>query len=214
MLAGRRETALAPPAGMKLYCTPNSTFSRRVRIALVEKGIAADEISTDAKARDTDEYREINPYGRIPALVDGDLVLYESTAILEYLDAKHPEPPLVPREPAGRALAAMHVKLCDLEFAPHALRIQRPMRFEPKDTWDLEGMGIARRAIERHYAILERELQGRDFLVGNRFGLPEIAYLPFLHFHSLLDVDLPPNIAGWWKRMESRKSAQATIPSA
>ncbi len=198
---------------MKLYSAVNSTFSRRARIALREKGVTVEEVETDAAARKTPEYRSLNPYGRIPTLVDGQVVLYESTAILEYLEARFPEPPLVPHDPADRARVVMYVKLCDLEYTPHAIRIQRPRRLEPKESWDLERMAAAREAIACHYPILERELEGKDYLVADRFTWADLAYLPFLHFHALLDVDLPPNVAAWWARLAERESARATEPS-
>ena len=56
-------------------------------------------------------YLEINPHGRVPTLVEDDFVLYESTAILEYLEACFPAPALVPADARGRALVAMHMKL-------------------------------------------------------------------------------------------------------
>jgi glutathione S-transferase len=198
---------------MKLYSSRISTFSRRVRIALIEKGLAVDEVETAPDARATLEYRAINPYGRVPALVDGDVVLYESTAILEYIEALHPDPPLVPADPAERARVAMHVKLCDLEFTPHAVAIQRPKRQRPEETWDRTGMAVASAAIERHYAILDRELEGREYLAAERFTWADLAYLPFLHFHALLEVALPPNIAAWWEHLRTRDSALATAPS-
>lgn len=202
---------------MKLYSGKSSTFSRRVRIALHEKGLAEsiEEIETDRDRRATPEYRTINPYGRIPTLVDESFVLYESTAILEYLEARFPEPALVPpahTDPAGRARAAMYVKLCDLEFTPHAIAIQRPKRLDPEATWDLSAMTRASQAVARHYDILERELEGRDYLVGDAFSWADLAYLPFLHFHALLEVPLPPNIEAWWGRLAERESAIATEP--
>src|SRR6058998_1004565 len=101
---------------LKLHYHPLSTYSRRVRIALIEKGVAADLVEVDmAKgAHRAPAYLALNPYGRVPTLEDNGLVLYESTAILDYLEATHPSPPLVPPDVRGHALAAMHVKLCDL----------------------------------------------------------------------------------------------------
>ena len=103
---------------LKLYSHPLSTYSRRVRIALIEKGIAVEEIDVDmvAGAHRAPEYRKLNPYGRVPTLDDDGFVLYESTAILNYLEATHPKPALVPADPKGRALVDMHVKLCDLQL--------------------------------------------------------------------------------------------------
>lgn len=199
---------------MQLYSTKNSTFSRRIRIALFEKSVTVDEIDTPKEARATAEYRALNPYGRIPTLVDGSRTLYESSAILEYLEARYPEPPLVPSDAAGRARAVMHLKICDVEFTPHAVAIQRPKRLLPEESWDRSAFARSSAAIARHYEILERDLEDREYLVGDRFSWADLAYLPFLHFHDLLDVELPPNIAGWWNRLAERPSALATVPDA
>lgn len=198
---------------MKLYATPNSTFSRRVRIALVEKGIEVETVEADKAARGKPEFRALNPYGRIPTLVDGGLVLYESSAILQYLEDVHPEPPLLPSDPAGRALAAMHVKICDLEFTPHAIVIQRPKRMEPESTWDRKAFAAASERIARHYPVLERQLDGREYLVAEQFTHADLAYLPFLQFHQMLEVELPPNVAAWTERLLARPSARATAPT-
>jgi len=197
---------------MKLHSSRNSTYCRRVRVALHEKGVEVEEVDTPKAERETPAYRELNPWGRIPVLVDGDLVLFESSAILQYVEERFPEPPLVPSDAAGRALVAMHVKLCDLEYAPHAVAIQRPKRFRPRETWDHEAMARARDPIAAHYAILEHQLAGGDWLVADRFTHADLAYLPFLHFHELLEVDLPPRVMAWWERMSRRPSARATEP--
>lgn len=198
---------------MKLYATPYSTFSRRVRIALLEKGLEAELVETGPEDRATPAYRALNPYGRIPTLVDGDAVVYESSAVLEYLEARHPEPALVPGDALGRARTVMHVKLCDLEFASHAVVIQRPKRMQPPERWDLAAMEAVRPRIATHYAILSAELADRPFLVADRFTWADLAYVPFLHFHELLDVPLPENVAAWWGRLAERESVAATIPS-
>jgi len=197
---------------MKLYLTPYSTFSRRARIALIEKGLQAEEQIVAPNERMGPEYRALNPFGRIPALVDGDVVVYESTAIWTYLEERFPEPPLIPPDPAGRARVAMLVKLCDLEFTPLAIQVQRPKRMQAEATWDRAAMEATRAPIAAHYDFLERELQGREYLAWDRFTLADLAYLPFLHFHALLDVELPPNVDAWWQRLAARDSARRTIP--
>lgn len=203
---------------MRLYATKNSTYSRRVRIALLEKGLVAEEVERAAEARRSPEFLALNPYGRIPVLVDrdeagGEWVLWESTAILEYLEAKHPEPPLVPKLPTDRGTMAMHVKLCDLEFAPFARAIQRPKRFDPPESWDRASFEPAKAAILRHLAILATQLEGRRYLVADRFTLADLVYVPFLHFHGLLELELPDAVAQWWQRLSRRPSVRATEPT-
>ena len=120
---------------LKLYSHPFSTYGRRVQMALLEKNIACEQVFVDMAARKhrESEYLALNPYSRVPTLVDGDLVLYESTAILGYLEATHPQPALVPADAKGRALVDMHMKLCDLQFTRQCATIVFPKRFMPKE---------------------------------------------------------------------------------
>ena len=84
--------------GIKLHYNPLSTFSRRVLIALAEKQIPHELVVVDMAARQHRQqpYLSLNPYGRVPTLEEDGFVLFESTAILNYLEAIRPAPPLVP----------------------------------------------------------------------------------------------------------------------
>jgi glutathione S-transferase len=199
---------------MKLYHFPVSTFARRVRIALLEKHIDCElaEVSLPTGQHKEGWYTALNPYMKVPTLVDGDLVLYESGAILAYLEATHPAPPLVPSDAAGRARVDMHVRLCDAHLGRYAGAILFPKRFLPEDRWDRAAMGAARQEIDRHLAIVERELGGRQYLVGQSFTLADIAYLPFLQFLAMLEVSAGPQVKAWAERLLARPSAKATVP--
>jgi glutathione S-transferase len=107
---------------LKLYYHPLSTFSRRVRIACAEKQIPHELALVEMAARQHREqpYLSLNPYGRVPTLEEDGFVLFESTAILNYLEETRPTPPLVPADAQGRALVDMHMKLCDLQLSRYA----------------------------------------------------------------------------------------------
>jgi Glutathione S-transferase, N-terminal domain len=96
--------------GIKLYYHPLSTYSRRVLMAFAERQIPHDLVVVDMAARKHREqpYLALNPYGRVPTLEEDGFVLFESTAILNYLEATRPAPPLVPADARGRALVDMH----------------------------------------------------------------------------------------------------------
>jgi glutathione S-transferase len=198
---------------LKLHSHPFSSFGRRVQIALKEKSIPCEQVLVDMVARKhrEPEYLALNPYSRVPTLVDGDLVLYESTAILNYLEARFPEPSLLPADAKGRALVDMHMKLCDLQFTRQAGTIIFPKRFLPKERWDEKLFAQMRVEIDKHLAILDRQLGDNEYMVGNKYSLVEVCYAPFMTFLDLIEVTPPPRVAEWSKRISSRPSAQQTL---
>jgi glutathione S-transferase len=199
---------------LRLHYHPASTYARRVRIALSEKGIPCELVTVDmANRRHREpEFRAMNPYGRVPVLEEDGFVLYESTAILQYLEATHPQPPLVPGDQRGRALVDMHMRLCDLQMARPAGLMIFPKRFLPKERWDEKVMEAAKKDVDRHLEILEGQLQGQEYLVAGRFTLAEVCYIPFLQFLSLMDVIAPPAVGLWSARILARPSAVETRP--
>ena len=201
---------------LKLHYHPFSTYSRRVRIALIEKAIRAELIELDmaAGAHRAPGYLALNPYGRVPTIEDDGFILYESTVILDYLEATHPTPPLVPNDVRGRALVAMHVKLCDIQLARQTGIIIFPKRFLPKERWDEGAMAQAKKEIEKHLAIVERQIADHEWMVGGRYSLVEVCYTPFVQFFPLMEITPPPAVAAWTERMLARPSARETAPAA
>jgi glutathione S-transferase len=200
---------------LTLHSHPLSTFSRRVRIALLEKKIPHEIVEVDmaAKQHRSPEYLKINPYGRVPTLEEDGFVLYESTAILEYLELTRPDPPLVPSDPRGRALVAMHVKLCDLQLGRQTGTLIFPKRFLPKERWDEKAMAQAKAEIDKHLTILETQLGTKQYLVGDRYSMVEVCYTPLMQFLELMEITPPPAVAAWVDRMLTRDSAQQTKPA-
>lgn len=200
---------------LRLHYHPLSTFTRRVLIALAEKSIPHELVLVDmAKKMHKDPaYLAINPYGRVPTLEDDGFLLYESTAILNYLEATHPQPALVPADVRGRALVDMHMKLCDLQMSRQTGAIIFPKRFLPKERWDAAAMAQARGEIEKHLEIVERQLAGREYLVGDQYTLADVTYTPFLQFLPLMEIAPPPAVAAWAARLLDRPSARASAPA-
>ncbi|MGK2897307.1 MAG: glutathione S-transferase family protein [Burkholderiaceae bacterium] len=194
---------------------PDSTFARRVAMALIEKDIPHEKVLVDMAAREhrSPAYRALNPYGRVPTLVDDGFVLCESTAILDYLEARFPAPALVPADMQGRALVAMHMKLCDLQMARQTGIIIFPKRFLPPARWNNDAMALARAEIEDHLAILETQLAGRSYLVADAYSLADLCYTPFLQFLALMEITPPPTVAAWAARLLERPSARQTAPA-
>jgi maleylacetoacetate isomerase/maleylpyruvate isomerase len=148
---------------VKLFSFWRSLATFRVRIALNLKGIVPDEIiDVDLmKGRQREDgYRRVNPQMLLPALVDGEgPVLFQSLAIMEYLDETHPRPPLLPSDARGRARvrALAQIVACDShpllvprvrEYLEHELELDEPTRLK----WIHNWIGAALRALEANLA--------------------------------------------------------------
>ena len=199
---------------MRLFHHPNSTFSWRIRIALVEKRLEVELVALDFAGGEhkAPAYLALNPYGRIPTLIDGGVTLYESTAILDYLEAQYPTPPLVPADARGRGLCTMHSKLCDLEIGVHGRALIFPSRFVPRDKWNAAEMAAAREQITHHLEILDGQL-GEPWLLGEQYSLADIHYTPFARFWGVLGITPPSRVAAWTERLLARPSAFASAPT-
>ena len=201
---------------MQIFHHPNSTFSRRVRIWALEKGQDVELVPVDMVNREHkgDAFRAMNPYGKVPVLKHEDLVLYESAIILEYLEARYPDPPLFPEDLNEQAMTSLHIKLCDTYLAPHVGTIIFPKRFLPPERWKKDAMDQAKAQIDKHLAILEKQMEGKTYLAGEMFTLADICYMPLLEFRELMELSLGPNLSAWCERIMSRDSATQTAPAA
>src|SRR6516225_2167542 len=146
---------------VKLFSFWRSLATFRVRIALNLKGIVPDEVIDvnlmQGKQRE-EAYRKVNPQMVLPALIDGDgPVLFESLAIMEYLDETHPSPPLLPKDPRGRARVRglAQIVACDShplvvprvrEFLEHEFKLDEAQRMK----WCGHWIAAALRALETH----------------------------------------------------------------
>ncbi len=198
---------------MKLYTGPLSLFSAKVRIVLDEKGIVPDEhVSVDWSL----EHRylphhpdvvRLNPRAKVPVLVDGETVLWESTVICEYLDEVHPEPPLLPRTPAARARCRILESFADEVFFP-PLWDQIEEAFYPAAEGGRQSdrLEAARATLADLYAELDGELKGREFLCDD-YSVADIAN--FVMISAAATMGAPPdpghaNLGAWLARTAAR----------
>jgi glutathione S-transferase len=200
---------------MKLYSGPLSLFSRKVEIALYEKGLAFERIEvafsqTKGYSPKHPDVLAINPKGQVPVLVDGDLSLYDSTVILEYLEDAYPEPALYPVASKDRARCRLldvygdEVMLAPLRFLMHRTE-PRPDDLERWEAKELKARE-AEPALAVHFAELDRKLQGRDYLCG-AFSAADIAVFMTVFWTRRLggpSLRGHENLAGWYDRLEGR----------
>jgi glutathione S-transferase len=204
---------------MKLYWHPFSLFPRRVRVAVREKEIGCEEVIVDLPggALHGPEFRRLNPFAQVPVLEDGDLVIYESLAILEYLEERHPAPALLPSAAGERAQARQLMLAAGDYLAPPFKRWLSRM-FQPEAIWNRDDQEAARDEIAAHLDVLEDILGTRAFLVGDAFSLADIAYVPMVcelaacQLRELLAAR--PQVNDWIDRLRSRPSVRETSPSA
>ncbi len=201
---------------MRLHWHPFSVFPRRVRIALLEKGIAYEDVIVDLPRGALREpaFRALNPFGQVPVLEDDGLVLYESIAILEYLEERHPEPALLPRGDAGRRALARQAMLAAGDYLAPAFHRWLARFFTPESTWDLADQTRAVTEIGAYLDVIERTLgDGRAHLAGD-FSLADVCHAPFVC--ELANAQLGhlvadrPGVRGWIDRLNARPSIQAT----
>jgi len=148
---------------MKLYGFPLSPFVRKVMVTLHEKGLAYDLIPANPN-QPSEEFLKVSPFSKIPALSDGDFCLADSTAIVTYLEAKHPEPPLLPAEPKARGRAIWFEEVADTVLIPAGApivvnRFLKPHIFGTEG--DEEAAKAGEQAVLKPLDYLEGEL-GQD----------------------------------------------------
>src|SRR6185436_14365957 len=107
---------------LKLYNYHDCPFCQKVRVVLAEKDLEYEKVLVDLRKQDqkTPEFLKLNPYGKVPVLVDDDVVVYDSTIINEYLDEEYPIPALIPEDSASRARVRLLEDFCDNSVIPPA----------------------------------------------------------------------------------------------
>ena len=199
---------------IKLYTFPPSTNSRKVRIALLEKGLEFERINVDLTKREqkAEEYLKIHPFGQIPALDDEGFVLYDSTVINEYLEDEYPYPPLMPKDSEARARARLMEDFRDSHFNPYFVHIIQEMR-KPEGERDAARIDNAKAEIANALDRIESELNGKEYLAG-AFSLADVAFMSNLELLDRFDISVDaakyPDTVAWIARLKARPSFAAS----
>jgi maleylpyruvate isomerase len=179
-----------------LYGYFRSTAAYRVRIALGLKGLSADERYVHLRKGEQTQpaYRKINPAGLVPYWIAGDLRLAQSLAIIEYLDETHPEPPLLPKGAAARAVAReiAQVVCCDIHPIGNLRVLNRLIEMGVDDdaraAWSKHWIAIGFDAIEARLELLN----AGPFAFGEQPTLADICIVPQVFNARRFGLDLAP----------------------
>jgi glutathione S-transferase len=198
---------------LKFYYAPISANARRVWITLLEKQIPFEPVIVNLDGEQfQSEFTAINPLQRVPAIVDNELRIFESLAILDYLEAKYPVPELMPKELDKLAIARMISMVSVTELQPVALTL----------TKQLLGLEIEPTSVEkarqRATAILqffEDTIADRPYFTGNTFTMADIVAGTLVPSASMFGISLDPypGLNAWIDRLSERESFRQTAPT-
>ena len=192
---------------MTLYSGEVDILSHRARIVLAEKAVTVDVINID-KNKPSEDLLELNPYNSLPTLVDRDLVLYNSSIIMEYLDERFPHPPLLPVYPVARAKSRLMMYRIDQDWYSLVDQIQNSEK---------KVVDKARKELQESLTSLAPVFGDMEFFLSEDFSLIDCAIAPILWRLPRLGVKLPPRakaVHKYAERVFTRESFEASLTEA
>jgi glutathione S-transferase len=202
-----------------VHTIPGSPFARAVLIALEEKSAKYRVVPVAPGALRTDEHLALHPFGRVPVLEHGEFRLFETSAILRYLERVLPTPALIPAESRAAARMDQVMNINDwylFQGVGNVIVFQRVIRprilGQPADE---EAIAVAMPKAHRVFDELDRQLRDRPFFAGSSISLADVIVAPGVDFFRATPEWAPltaktPNLCGWLDRMNTRPSMAAT----
>jgi len=201
---------------MKLYDNAFSPFARKVRLVLDWKGLAYEAIDGLDKAN-AQLLGAVNRRVEVPALIDGEVTVVNSSDIVAYLEHAHPERPVYPAEPATRVRARAWERCADTVIDPILADISYWSWAERPDQMPAGMKEAAQRDLERIYDALERDLEDQEFVCRD-LSIADLALFPHLSAVRALGVpfspDRHPGLGAWLKRMRGMEICRADLERA
>jgi glutathione S-transferase len=201
---------------LTLYEHPLSAYAMKVKMALLEKALEFQAIVPEGMATGTTggAFVEASPRAEIPALIDGDVKVFDSTIILEYLEDKWPNPALLPQGPAQRARVRMIEDVMDGLYEPNNWGIMEVIRFKRASGALADKLvGHAKSNIDQLQHWLDGQLSGKPWFNGDSFGWGDIACAPYIN-RSAANGYTPPagsQLSAWLARVNQRPSVAKVI---
>lgn len=206
---------------IRVYTMPGSPYARRVELVLAEKNIPYDAVvlSRSDGELQTEAHLQRSPRGRVPAISDGEVTLYESQAIVEYLEERHPKPALVPRDAAGRAAVRIEEFECLLYFLPAMGSVAQLVFLTTPEDRDQKAIDGAIKALAREQDRIEKRAAAGDaeYILGADLSRADLTWLTAIEIGErgglALDAARFPWLAAWRTRLSTRASYQSTYPA-
>jgi RNA polymerase-associated protein len=186
---------------MTLYSGTTCPYSQRCRIVLFEKGMDFQVIDVDMTNKPED-LAVINPYNRVPVLVERDLVLYEANIINEYIDERFPHPQLMPADPVMRARARLFL---------HNFEDQLFRYIGDLESGDAKVMDKARALVRDNLTQIAPIFGKQEYMLGDEFSMLDVAIAPLLWRLGHYGIELPKQAAPLLKYAERIFSRPAYI---
>ncbi len=199
---------------MKLFGFPLSPFVRKVHLVAAEKGVTLEAAPANPR-NPSPEFAAASPFRKIPALQDGDYTLADSTAIVTYLDALHPNPPIFPAEPKARGKAIWFEEFADTIASPAGGKAVFNRFVAPKVLGIPGDEAAAEQGVAELGPILayiEQAAPAEGWLTGSDFSIGDIAVASLLRTLEYVDVRLDPashpRASAWYARVQARPAWQ------
>ena len=193
-----------------------SPFAQKVKMGLIEKKLPFDHRLADLAAP-TADFLAASPRREVPALVDEDFAVFDSTIVLEYLDDKWPEPRLLPKSPAERARVRMLEELCDSQLEAIIFGMTEIILFKRADGEVAKSiLDRGKNDVRTMLGWLGHQLGTRVWFNGDDFGIGDIAVLPYMNSINLYKLGPEPGtpLAAWFDRARQRPSFQRCVDDA
>jgi len=204
-------------ANIELFSARVCPFAQRCRMMLIEKGLTFEEVEIDLGNK-PDWFRQLSPYGKVPLLRHGEIRIFETAIINEYLEETFPDPPLMPVPPALRAHVRIWIDYCNTQFIPTFYRLL--LSQDRDEQHHLRKRLLGHLECIEHEGLVHTGSKG-PYWLGEKFGLLDVAWYPFFerlvvaeYYRQLHIPTACRHLLGWLEAMAERDSVRMTANSS
>lgn len=198
---------VAKRSSMTYFSDSRDHYSHRVRIVLAEKGVTVDVVDVNP-SEIPEELSEINPYNSLPTLLDRELSLYNTEAMMEYLDERFPHPPLLPVYPVARAESRQFIFRIERDWCPLVKVIS--------DGRNKDAVAKARQELKESLMAIAPIFAEKPFFMSDEFTLVDCCLAPILWRLDVFGIEMPRTrqtmpLFEYMERMFERPSFQESL---